>query len=184
MRRLLKVTLAAVVPAVLLAAQQYPKEKPQGKSAQGKAVQGKAHGKAAQRHTFVIGDRVEWKAAPASLPAGAEAAVIDGNPMKGGIFTMRLKLPDGYRIPPHFHAAQEHVTVISGTFLMGLGDAWSDAALTELTAGSFAVMGRGTRHFAGARGETVVQVHAMGPWKLTYVNAADDPRGAPGDRAR
>lgn len=159
--------LSLLVPA-MLAAQQ-----PAGR----KAAPGKA-ARAAARHVMLTPDRIEWKAGPAALPAGAEAAVIDGDPTKPGLFTMRLKLPDGYRIPPHFHAASEHVTVISGTFALGMGNEWKEGEGTRLEAGGFAVMPPGMRHYAWTQGETVVQVHAMGPWKLTYVNKADDPRSA------
>jgi quercetin dioxygenase-like cupin family protein len=129
-------------------------------------------------HIFVLPERIEWKPAPAAIPPGAEAAVIEGDPTRPGLFTMRLRFPDGYRIKPHYHAADEHATVISGTLIMGLGDTWDESKGTPLPAGAFSVMAAGTRHFAWARGETVIQVHAMGPWKLTYVNQADDPRNA------
>ena len=129
-------------------------------------------------HVFVLPERIEWKPAPAALPPGAEAAVIEGDPTRPGLFTMRLRFPDGYRIKPHYHAADEHATVISGTLVMGLGDTWDESKGTPLPAGAFSVMAAGTRHFAWVRGETVIQVHAMGPWKVTYVDPADDPRNA------
>lgn len=161
--------VAALVVPALLSAQQ-----PAGrKDAPGKAA------RAAARHVMLTSDKIEWKAGPPALPAGAQAAVINGDPARPGLFTLRLKLPDGYRIPPHFHGAAEHVTVISGTFALGMGSEWRDGEGTELEAGGFAVMPPGMRHYAWTRGETVVQVHAMGPWKLTYVNKADDPRTKP-----
>ncbi len=129
-------------------------------------------------HIFVLPERIEWKPAPAALPPGADAALIEGDPSRPGLFTMRLRFPDGYRIKPHYHAADEHATVISGTLIMGLGDKWDESKGTPLPPGAFSVMAAGTRHFAWAKGETVLQVHAMGPWKLTYVNPADDPRNA------
>lgn len=128
------------------------------------------------QHILVDPTRIEWKPAPAALPPGAQAAVIEGDPTKPGLFTMRIRLPDGYRIRPHFHDADEHVTILSGTFLLGLGETWSDSVATTLPAGGFAMMPAGMRHFALTRGETVLQIHAVGPWKLTYVNPADDPR--------
>ena len=129
-------------------------------------------------HIFALPDRVEWRSGPASLPAGAQMAVIEGDPSKPALFTMRLRLPDGYRIRPHYHAADEHITVIAGTFVMGLGDTFAESRGTALPAGGFAVMPTGTRHYAWTRGETVIQLHAVGPWRLTYVNPADDPRNA------
>jgi len=119
---------------------------------------------------------IKWVDAPASLPPGAKAALLEGNPAQEGPFTMRLKVPDGYRIPPHWHPAVEHVTVISGTFNLGMGESFDQAKTRALTAGSFGFMPPGMRHFAWAKGETVIQIHGMGPWKLNYVSASDDPR--------
>lgn len=65
---------------------------------------------------------LKWGPAPSILPAGAKLAVLDGDPMKSGAYTMRLMMPPGYRIPPHFHHADEHVTVISGALNVGMGD--------------------------------------------------------------
>ena len=90
-------------------------------------------------------------------------------------FTFRLKLPADYRIPAHWHPAVEHVTVISGAFHMGVGDKLDTAKTTALPPGSVAIMQPKTTHFGWAREETIVQVHGMGPWGVTYVNPADDP---------
>jgi quercetin dioxygenase-like cupin family protein len=121
---------------------------------------------------------VAWKDGPGSLPAGAKFAVLEGDPAKEGPFTMRLWFPDGYRIPPHFHAKVEHVTVVSGSFNLGMGDKFDQAATREMPAGSFGFWAAGMRHYAWTRGETVVQLHGTGPWTITYVNSADDPRNA------
>jgi quercetin dioxygenase-like cupin family protein len=130
-------------------------------------------------HAIVVQpDQVTWSPAPPSFPAGAKAAVLEGDPKKEGLFTMRLSFPDGYRIPPHFHPAIERVTVIKGTFQVGMGDKFDASALTSLPAGTYAALQPGTRHFAKAKGNTVVQLNGVGPWKLTYVNPADDPRKA------
>jgi quercetin dioxygenase-like cupin family protein len=134
------------------------------------------------QHVLLDSRKLDWKPAPAVLPRGAQVAVLEGDPAKPGLFTMRLRVPDGFQVKPHFHDADEHLTVLDGTFVVGLGDSWSDTAGTALSAGGFAVMPAGTHHFARARGETIVQIHAMGPWKLTYVNPADDPRTATPDR--
>lgn len=117
-----------------------------------------------------------WAAGPASLPAGAQAIVLEGDPTKAELFTVRLRFPNDYRIPPHFHSAWEHITVISGIFHVGMGDTFDPSRFTELRAGSFAALPTGMRHFAHTVGETVVQLHGMGPWTVTYVNRADDPR--------
>lgn len=124
----------------------------------------------------VLPDQIVWKPGPPSLPAGAKLAVIEGNPAEPGPFTMRLSVPNGYRIPPHSHPGVEHVTVMKGTFRVGMGDKFDASALTQLPAGTFAALAPGTRHFAEAQGETVLQLHGVGPWSVTYVNPADDPR--------
>jgi quercetin dioxygenase-like cupin family protein len=121
---------------------------------------------------------LQWQEAPAMLPKGAKMAVLEGDPTQEGLFTVRMSAPDGYRIPPHWHPAFEHVTVISGTFLIGMGEKWDDSRLEAVPAGGFTYMAPNMRHFAGVKGETVVQVHALGPWALYYVNPADDPRNA------
>jgi quercetin dioxygenase-like cupin family protein len=132
-------------------------------------------------HVMVTPAAVSWGPGPASVPAGAQAAVIEGDPTKPGLFTLRLKMPDGYKIAPHYHPADEHVTVLQGTFVMGMGEKFDQSAGRELAAGSFAVMPTGTRHFAWTKGETIIQLHGIGPWGLTYVNPADDPRKKPSE---
>lgn len=126
---------------------------------------------------FTPGD-LKWTDGPASLPAGAKIAVLNGDPKKAGLFTMRLEFPAGFKIPPHTHPAAEHVTVISGTFNMGTGAKFDEAAAHELPVGSFSMMPTGTQHFGWTKTGCIVQVHAMGPFEIKYVNPADDPRGA------
>lgn len=129
-------------------------------------------------HAIVaLPDRITWGPAPAILPPGAELAVLEGDPAKAEAFTMRLRMPDGYRIPPHFHPVTEHVTVVAGKFRVGMGERFEAAKLSDLPAGTFAALAPGVRHFAQAQGATVIQLHGIGPWSLTYVNPADDPRG-------
>jgi len=101
---------------------------------------------------------------------------MDGDPSKEGMFTMRLKVPAGYKIAPHFHGADEHVTVISGTIQVALGETFDASKLKTLPAGSFSVIPAKSHHFAFAKEETVIQLHGQGPWTLTYVNPADDPQ--------
>jgi quercetin dioxygenase-like cupin family protein len=124
---------------------------------------------AAQNPTF------SWGPTPPVLPAGAKMAVLQGDPSKAELFTIRLDLPNGYTIKPHFHPTAEHVTVISGTFKIGMGDAVDAAKTTTLTAGGFGIAPAQMHHYAIAKGHTIVQVHAMGPFQLTYVHPADDP---------
>jgi quercetin dioxygenase-like cupin family protein len=126
-------------------------------------------------HLMVAPSDLKWGDVP-SLPPGAKIAVIEGPLNEAKPFTMRLQFPANYKIPAHYHGAIEHVTVISGTFNMGLGDKLDPKATRALGPGSVAIMQAGTRHFGWTEGETVVQVHGVGPWTVTYVNPADDPR--------
>jgi quercetin dioxygenase-like cupin family protein len=124
---------------------------------------------------LLMPDQITWKSAPPSLPAGARVAVLEGDPKEAGPFTMRVNLPDGYKLPPHYHPAAERVTIIKGTFQLGMGDKFDQSALHSLPAGSYVSMEPETHHFARAKGNTVVQINGTGPWKLVYVNPADDP---------
>jgi quercetin dioxygenase-like cupin family protein len=126
-------------------------------------------------HGFFAPNDVTWSPI-ASLPAGAQSAVLEGDPSKEGPFTLRVKMPDGYRIPPHYHPGVEHVTVIQGTFVLGMGEKVNTDTEKPLPAGSFSFMPAGMRHFARTQGETIVQLHGVGPWGITYVNPSDDPR--------
>jgi len=126
-------------------------------------------------HLMVTPSELKWSDV-GSLPPGAKLAVIEGPLNEAKPFTMRIKMPANYRIPAHYHGAIEHVTVISGTFHMGTGDKLDTKAAHALGAGSVAIMQVGTRHFAWTSEETVIQVHGVGPWTITYVNAGDDPR--------
>lgn len=121
-------------------------------------------------------DKLAWGPAPAVLPSGAKLAVVEGNPNEAGPFTMRLLVPDHYRIAPHYHPIKEHVTVLKGTFKVGMGEKFDASAMTPLPTGTFAALEPGTRHFAEAQGETILQLHGIGPWSLIYVNPADDPQ--------
>lgn len=126
-------------------------------------------------HVVVPAAAVKWVDPPPSVPPGAKLAAIAGDPSKPEPFTIRLQLPAGYKIAPHWHPTDEHVTVLSGTFAAAMGKAWDDKALANLPAGSYAVMAATMPHYATARGATVVQVHGIGPFVLNYVNPADDP---------
>jgi quercetin dioxygenase-like cupin family protein len=130
-------------------------------------------------HSMTAAADIVWAAGPGSLPAGAEFSVLKGDPTAEGVFTMRLRLPAGYTIQPHWHPAVEHITVIEGSFSMGLGDRLDRAAMHEMRAGGFVTMDPGTRHFAAAGDEgAIIQLHGVGPWQINYVNPAHDPRRA------
>ncbi|HTK50176.1 MAG TPA: cupin domain-containing protein [Gemmatimonadaceae bacterium] len=119
---------------------------------------------------------VQWSPAPPIFPAGAEIAVMQGDPSKAGEeFTVRLRFPNGYRLAPHTHPTTENVTVLGGTFLVGMGSTFEESGMLRLGRDGFVSAPAEHPHYAMARGETVVQVHAIGPFALTYVNPADDP---------
>ena len=125
------------------------------------------------------GAAVKWGPGPAFLPRGAKFAVLQGDPGASGVYTLRLRLPNGYSIKPHFHPTDEHVTVLSGTFVVGMGDSVNWKGAQRLTAGGFITAPKDAHHFAVARGVTIIQVDGEGPFQLTYVKPADDPRNAP-----
>jgi len=118
---------------------------------------------------------LKWGPAPTIFPAGAQMAVLQGNPGVTELFTVRLWMPSGYRIPPHVHPTDEHVTVISGSFLVGMGKTFDAAKTMRLKPGGFVTAPANAAHFAVAQGPTIVQVHALGPFAMTYVNPADTP---------
>jgi quercetin dioxygenase-like cupin family protein len=130
----------------------------------------------APAHPGMLPTEIKWGPAPPALPPGAQAAVLAGDPGTEGVFVIRAKFPAGYRIPPHWHPTDELVTVLSGTLQFGMGEKFDAAALHSYPAGSFVNAAKEMRHFAQAKGATVIQVTGMGPFQLTYVNQADDPR--------
>jgi quercetin dioxygenase-like cupin family protein len=118
---------------------------------------------------------MKWGPAPPVLPAGAQITVLSGDPGGKGLVTLRLKLPPGYVIPPHWHPTDEHVTVISGSLALGMGDKLDRTSSKTLTAGGYGIAPANMHHFAWTKNGAIVQVHLMGPFAITYVNPADDP---------
>ena len=107
---------------------------------------------------------------------GAEMAVVSGDPNKEGEpFVIRIKTADGAKIPPHWHPADENVTVLKGTLLVGMGESFEEGKLQTMNVGNFTIIPKEMRHFTSCKGETIVQVHGMGPFKVNWVNPADDP---------
>jgi quercetin dioxygenase-like cupin family protein len=117
-----------------------------------------------------------WSPAPPFLAAGAQLAVYQGDPAKPELYTIRLKLPEGYIIAPHFHPTDENVTVISGHFLVGMGDEVDRYKARRLGPGGFISAPAQMHHYAIAADDVVIQVHGMGPFRITYVSPTDDPR--------
>lgn len=126
-------------------------------------------------HVMLTPADVKWGDAPPVLAPGAKFAVLYGDPSKPALFIIRLKLPNGYKIAPHTHPTDENVTVLSGSFVMGMGDKVDAAKAKPYGAGSFLVTPAKNSHYASAKGETIVEVSAMGPFAINYINPADDP---------
>jgi len=124
---------------------------------------------------MVTPNDLQWADVP-SMPPGAKIAVIQGPLNAAAPFIIRLKMPAGYKIPVHTHPAIEHVTVLAGTLYFGGGDTFDEARAKTLGPGSVAVMPVGQSMYGWTKEETIIQVHGVGPWGLTYLNPADDPR--------
>lgn len=163
-RTMLIVVFCAIsIAAAVVYAQAPKKEPPADKPAMAK-------------HVTIAPADIKWGPGPATLPAGAQMAVLDGDPGKAGVpFVIRAKFPDGYRVAPHWHPTDENVAVLSGTFLVGVGDAFDEKSMKALATGGFAHMPKRMHHFAMSKGDTVIQVHGVGPFVVNYVNPADDP---------
>jgi quercetin dioxygenase-like cupin family protein len=131
---------------------------------------------AADEQKMFTPQEIKWSPAPASLPAGAEMAVLYGDASKEGLFAVRIKLPKGYRIPPHSHPKPEVVTVLSGTARLGMGETDDAAKAHAFPAGSFYATPAGMVHQFSADEDTVIQINSIGPWGINYVNPKDDPR--------
>jgi catechol 2,3-dioxygenase-like lactoylglutathione lyase family enzyme len=144
-------------------------------SCAGLAFTSAAHDNSHEKNAFTP-DTISWGAAPRAVGPGAQFAVLEGDPTAStGDFTIRLKMPDGFRIAPHWHPNRENVTIISGTFKVGMGDKFDPSKMTTFIAGSFAFLDPDMHHYAMAYGETIVQVHGQSPLQINYVNPGDDP---------
>lgn len=121
-------------------------------------------------------EAISWGQAPPVVRPGAQFAVLEGDPTaSSGDYTIRMKMPDGFRISPHWHPKRENVTIISGTFKVGMGDEFDANKMKTFVAGSFAFLDPEMHHYAMAQGETVVQVHGQAPLQFNYVHPEDDP---------
>jgi quercetin dioxygenase-like cupin family protein len=117
-----------------------------------------------------------WGDAPPMIPPGAKIAVLSGNPMAEVPYAVRLKFPANYRIPPHMHPKDEHVTVLQGAVNFGMGEKLNASDAKPLTVGGYTMMPAGMNHYAYTENEAVILLHGIGPIEFKYVNAADDPR--------
>jgi quercetin dioxygenase-like cupin family protein len=130
----------------------------------------------ADTHSLMAPKDMKWGPAPPSLPKGAKVTVLQGDPGKSGPFVLRLMTPGAYTIPPHWHSQDEQLTVISGTFYLGLGDKYDVKKATGLPAGGFHFLPAKEHHYAFSKGPAVVQVSGNGPFDITYLNPGDDPQ--------
>jgi hypothetical protein len=131
---------------------------------------------AQSKHVLVPADKVQWGPAPPALPPGAQIAVLEGNPAEKGPVTLRLRFPADYNIPAHWHSMTERVTVLSGTFHVGMGDKLDRAASQTLEPGGFVSLPASMRHFAWTTTPTIVQIELQGPFDIFYVNPTGDPQ--------
>jgi hypothetical protein len=121
---------------------------------------------------------LKWGEAPPGLPAGGKMAVLNGDPGQAGPFTVRLKAPAGYKVMPHTHPTAERLTVISGSYRVGMGEKFEEPKMQEMGPGSYVVLPANMAHFAMGAKESVVQIDSEGPFQINYVNPTDDPRNA------
>ena len=128
----------------------------------------------APAHVMVKPEELKWADVP-SLPKGAKIAVIEGPLSDAAPFTFRIKLPANFQVPPHSHNGIEHVTVLSGTFNLGMGDKLDKSKTMALKAGSIAIMQPKTNHFAWTKDETIVQVHGTGPFHIYWRTGSEWP---------
>lgn len=134
-----------------------------------------AHFAAHPRQRILRAGALAWRP-EAALPPGAESVVLEGDPAKPGLVILRLKMPDGYRIPPVWHPATDRFTVISGTYHLGVGPKFDTGKTTALSAGDFAWLSPAAPHYGWCTGVTVLEVVGLGPFVTNYVNPREDPR--------
>jgi quercetin dioxygenase-like cupin family protein len=115
---------------------------------------------------------VTYAPAPPNLPKGVEMAVLEGDPKRAAIFTLRLRVPAGFSLPPHTHPVDERVTVLAGAVQVGFGDQVTAEAVRTYPAGSFYVNPPGLPHFVLSPGGAEIQITAMGPWRADFLVAA------------
>jgi ketosteroid isomerase-like protein len=136
---------------------------------------------AAGEHVMMPATALKWGDAPPGLPAGMKSAIVYGDPTQAQPYVIRAQLPVNYRIPPHWHPTMENITVLSGTVALGMGDKLDDPSMQEVPAGGFASVPAEMRHTFMAKTAATIQVHGVGPFGITYVNPADDPRTKKGN---
>lgn len=146
------------------------------------AVRSQEKKESADAHKIVHYGDLKWT----GIMKGCDLAAVAGDPSAEGTpFVLRIRCADGAKIPAHWHPTDENVTVLKGTFLVGMGEAFDEAKLQTMNVGNFVTVPKEMRHFALCKGETIVQVHAMGPFKVNWVNPAEvQPPDAPATAAK
>ena len=137
-------------------------------------------------HRVVDPGSIQWTVGPNMLP-GSKSAVLYGDPTKPELFVMRLWLAPNYKVPPHTHSRPEIITIISGNLMLGMGTDGDKAKTRKLGPGTFSAMAPNTPHYGFTDEETIIQISTIGPWTVTFVNPADDPRNktaSPVERGR
>lgn len=130
-----------------------------------------------EAHKIVHFGDLKW----APIIKGCDLAPVAGDMnAEGAPFVLRIRCADGAKIPAHWHPTDENVTVLKGTFLVGMGESFDDSKLQTMNVGNFVTVPKEMRHYASCKGETIVQVHAMGPFKVNWVNPSEvEPPDAP-----
>lgn len=180
MKRILAVCVAIIIAAMglSLSAQDSMKKSTDAKAAKSNDKMKKetppAKEAGGKKNAYTPAE-MSWGDGPPFIPAGAKMAVLDGNPMGDELYTLRLRVPDGYKVGAHWHPKREEVTVISGALKIGMGDKFDAAKLKAYPAGSFFYMDPDMHHFAQAKGATEIQIHGRGPVQFNYIDPNDDP---------
>ena len=152
----LGILCAALIVFAVIAAGVYGQEKKEG----------------AEAHKIVHFGDLKWT----PIIKGCDLAVVEGNPdAEGQPFVVRFKCADGAKVPAHWHPTDEYLTVLKGAFLVGRGDSFDESKLQTMNVGNFLLMPKEMRHFAMNKGETIVQVHGAGPFKVNWVNPSEVP---------
>ncbi len=175
-------TLVAALAFTLLSAEppygEQPMKQQPSKMQQGakeKPAKPKAGMKMKEEAAVLMESDLKWGDPPPGLPKGSQLAVLSGDPMKQGPFIVRLKMPEGYKIPAHWHSNAERLTILSGTLSMRMGEG-ADAPLKDLETHAFYSSKARERHSVEAKTEVIVQIEGTGPFDIHYVNPSDDPR--------
>lgn len=127
-------------------------------------------------HLMMNTSDIKFMDGPATLPLGSQFVVLQGDPAKEGPFTLRVSFPANYKVPPHWHPTTENVVVLEGTLYMGSGEKLNETNATALAPGGFSSIPAKSPHYVFTKEKCVIQLHATGPFAITYINPADDPR--------